>query len=199
MQLKYTGPKPLISQTGIGFDRKKEDKYRYLPFAIYLLKALDHDYLENRAYDYAPGRHDFSGEEMLSTLLHYDASAEADADRSVARTKRGLDDELEHARVSALLSGDERAALISNLKIMYDYRLQRMFNKSLYYSAVRALARVIADKRIRYIKAPFTEASFHVSHTIEGVIRRLRLPIEPTLNIYQDNRELFVQLDFARR
>jgi len=36
MTLKYVGPKPLISHTGIEFDKNKEDKYVYLPIVAKL-------------------------------------------------------------------------------------------------------------------------------------------------------------------
>jgi len=52
MELKYVGPKPIISHTGIEFDNNKEDKFAYLNIVIQLLKALDHDYFEDKTYVY---------------------------------------------------------------------------------------------------------------------------------------------------
>ena len=52
MILKYVGPKPIISHTGIEFDNNKEDKYAYLNIVIQLIRALDHEYIENRIYKY---------------------------------------------------------------------------------------------------------------------------------------------------
>ncbi|MDQ7061959.1 MAG: hypothetical protein Q9M43_12925 [Sulfurimonas sp.] len=48
MRLKYVGPKPIISHTGIEFDNNKEDKFAYLNIVIQLLKALNHEYFEDK-------------------------------------------------------------------------------------------------------------------------------------------------------
>jgi len=48
MTLKYVGPRPHISHTGIEFDSNKEDKFVYLNFVVQLIKALSHDYFEDK-------------------------------------------------------------------------------------------------------------------------------------------------------
>jgi len=53
MHLKYVGLEPHISQHGISFDINKEDKYVYLHIVIQLLKALNHEYFEDKTYIYS--------------------------------------------------------------------------------------------------------------------------------------------------
>ena len=71
MELKYVGPKPIISHTGIEFDNNKEDKYIYLNIVVQLLKALDHDYFEDKTYTYNADTSRLSNDELLQELKKY--------------------------------------------------------------------------------------------------------------------------------
>jgi len=199
MKLAYTGPKPIISHTGIEFDLRKEDKYHYLAFAIQLLKALDHEYIEDRTYRFEPEMHRYSDDELLTILRRYAPEAEAEARQRADRLKRDIDAEIAEARQHALLNAAEREALVNNLKLMSDYRLQRSINKSLYYSAVDALASLIARGHIYYIKVPFRQEYFHVFHTVEGVLKKMKKTFDTQIEIYEENERLMVRLDVASR
>ena len=52
MQLKYVGPKPMISEHGISFKDGKEDKYVYIQNAIEILHALNHEYVKGKIYHF---------------------------------------------------------------------------------------------------------------------------------------------------
>ena len=199
MKLEYTGPKPIISHTGIKFDLGKEDKYHYLAFAIQLLQALDHEYIEDRTYRFEPEKHRYSDDELLSILRRYAPEAEAEARQRAERLQRDIDAEIAQARQHALLNADEREALVNNLKLMYNYRLQRTVNKSLYYSAVNALALLIARGHIYYIKVPFRQEYFHVFHTVEGVLKKMKMTFDTQIEIYKETEKLMVRLDVASR
>jgi len=199
MQLTYAGPKPLISHSGIVFDRKKEDKYNYIPFAVSLLHALDHDYTSSQSYTYTPPRQHHSDEELLKVISFYCPAAQAEAERRRREKEAELDSELRRADANRSLSDEDRAVLRANLLLMRDYRLQRTVNKSLYYSAARALVTMIAAKRLRYILTPFRPEYFHVFHTVEGIIRQRRLAIATQLDVYEEKGELMVRLALAGR
>ena len=199
MQLKYSGPKPIISHTGIAFDLNKDDKYHYLAFALQLLKALDHEYIEERTYTFEPEHHRYSDAELLEILRHYASGAEFKAETKIGRKRHELDAEIDAARGSTLLNEDERNALLSNLTLLYDYRLQRTVNKSLYYSAVEALAVLIARGHISYIKVPFRQEYFHVFHTLEGMLKKMTNLIDTKMEVYEEGGKLMVRLDVAGR
>ena len=42
-KIRYSGPRPMISQYGIEFKEGKEDKYVYLTISIQILKAIDYN------------------------------------------------------------------------------------------------------------------------------------------------------------
>lgn len=199
IHLSYAGPKPMISHSGITFDKKKADKYRYIPFAVELLKSLDHDYGKDDAYVYQPQRLHDSDEALVETLRGFCPDIEKEVEKWKAKKTVELDAEVDAVRSRETLSGIERTALVNNLRLMYDYRLQRAVNKSFYYAAVAALVMTIGTKRIRYIKTPFHRNYFHVFHTIEGMIRKLKKPIDTKLNLYEESGTLMMRLDLASR
>ena len=199
MQLTYAGPKPMISHTGIVFDIKKKDKYSYLQSAVQLLKALDQEYFEEQSIVYTTEDRLYSDQELRQIIMDYCPSAEAEAEAWVQRRTKLIDAEYASAEKNGRLNTEERTALIGNLRLMRDYRLQRSINKSFYYSAIYVLASLVVRKHIRFVKAPFTQEYFHVFHTIEGVIQRLRLPISATMEVYTERGILTLRLDIASR
>ncbi|WP_345972848.1 hypothetical protein [Sulfurimonas diazotrophicus] len=199
MKLTYAGPKPLISHSGIVFDRKKEDKYRYIPFTVSLLLALDHDYTSSQNYTYTPDRKHYSDEELLRIITAHCQNAKTEAQRRLNDKAAELDEELRRVQSALSLSAEARSVLRTNLMLMRDYRLQRTVNKSLYYSAAGALVTLVAAKRLQYIQTPFTPEYFHVFHTMEGIIRRRRLALAAQLEVYEEKGELMVRLALAGR
>ena len=199
MRLEYAGPNPLISHTGIAFDRKKEDKYRYISYALALLEAVDHEYLQNAVYTFKSEPRDYHGEEMLALLRQYSPESEAMALYRSTRKKHLLDTELGASGRHLLLTPDERSVLNKNLKLMYDYRVQRAVNKSFYYSAVQALASRIVDQGVSYLKVPFHRGYFHVFHSLEGVLGISKRPVGSHLSIYEEKGKLMLRLDIASR
>ena len=199
MQLKYTGPKPIISPTGIVFDHEHEDKYRYIPFAVYLLKALEHDDPTESTYTYSPHERARTDDELLQVILHYCPTALQDAERRFRRKSDALNAEAAAAEHLRSLQPEARRAWLNNLKLMHGYRLQRTVNKSFYYSAVGAIASVIDRKQLLYIRTPFRWQYFHVFHSVEGVIRNNRKPVNTILIVYEEGGELIVRLDIASR
>ena len=199
IKLHYVGPKPAVSHTGVTFDNKKDDKYRYLQFAVQLLKALDHDYAYGRPYAYEPDNRRYDDDEILDIIRHYRPDAENEAQEWARKKTEELDAEIAAARSATPLNELERETLVKNLRLMHAYRLQRTINKSLYYAAAAALADVIAKEHIQYIKAAFRIEHFHVLHTIEGMLRTLKKPFGTKMAIYEESGKLTVRLDITSR
>jgi len=66
MNIKYAGPKPIISHRGINFDNNKEDKYVYLNVAVQILKSLDHEYVKDKVYTYDITAQRLSEDELVT-------------------------------------------------------------------------------------------------------------------------------------
>ncbi|MEA1920853.1 MAG: hypothetical protein U9N52_13515 [Campylobacterota bacterium] len=199
MNLKYVGPKARISHTGIDFDENKEDKFVYLNIVLQLLSALDHEYLPEKTYTYSPDTSRLSNEEIWSQLTQYCPNLKERYHDAEMRATHYVDEHIIHAKESLTTNDDEKNVLINNLTIMKSYIIQRSVNKNLYYCAVDALAEVIKRGHIDYVIAPMFQKFAHVFHSVEGVLRKGRFPIDTNIEIFEQEGKLLVKLDIIHR
>lgn len=193
MTLKYVGPKPLISHTGVEFDKNKEDKYIYLGIVTRLIEALDHKYIEDKVYVYNDDGN-VSENEILHTIQKYCPNIEKLLDKKNHSVEDYIEHELKRAHESDTLNVMEKEILINNIKLMRNYMLQRSVNKSVYYCAMRVLADIVAKDHIDYIKTPFVHSYMHVLHSLQGTLLKEKMPIDTKLDIYEKDKELFITL-----
>lgn len=194
MKLKYVGPKPIISHTGIQFDNNKDDKYSYLNIAIQLVKALDHPYIDNRVYNYNVESKRLSDRELEDEVRRICPNVES----LLEKQNHNIEDEIEHnlkrAHENKILSEADKETLQNNIKIMYDYMIQRSINKSVYYCVINALAEILKKDHIDYLVVPMFQNFNHVFHSIQGALKILKYPIETDLQIYENNGKLYTKL-----
>lgn len=194
MKLKYAGPKPIISQTGIEFDNNKEDKYVYLNIVVQLLKALNHEYIENRTYTYKADTCLLSDDELYNELKKYCPNINSLMDKESHNVEDEIKHQIQRAHENCILSNDDKEVLEKNIEIMHDYLIQRSVNKSVYYCAVNTLAKLLKEDNIDYIVAPMTEPFLHVFHSLQGSLEHQKSPIDSTIDIYKENGVLLVKL-----
>lgn len=194
LTLKYAGPKPLISVSGIEFEHNKEDKFVYLSIVAELIQALDHDYLPNKSYSCVTGQRPLTPETILSLIRRYDASLDQEmADRQKIAEEE-IASEIQRARENRLLSDEEREVLIKNIELLRSYLIQRAINKTVYYSGINTLGQIIKKGHIDHITAPMYTIFLHVFHSIQGVLNKLHPPLDSTIDIYEIDGHLSVQL-----
>ena len=194
MELKYVGPKPIISHTGIEFDNNKEDKFAYLNIVLQLLKALDHDYFEDKTYIYEANTNRFSDNDLIRELKRYCP----DIDKLINKENHNIEDEIKHnlirAKESDTLDDESKMVLKKNIQIMHDYLVQRSINKSVYYCAIDALAELLKKDHIDHIVVPMFQKYAHVLHSVQGSLRQQEFPIDTKLDIYQEDGKLLAKL-----
>ncbi|OHE03661.1 MAG: hypothetical protein A2525_03595 [Sulfurimonas sp. RIFOXYD12_FULL_36_11] len=194
MNLKYAGPKPIISHRGIEFDNNKEDKYVYLNVAVQILKSLNHEYIKDKIYTYDIKTQRLSNDELLRELRVYCSNI----DELINVQNHNVEDEIEHmvkrAHENMILSEEDKSILEKNIQIMHDYLIQRSVNKRAYYCVVDALANVIKKEKIDYIVVPMFQTFLHTLHSVQGSLIKLRQPILSDLDIYKENDKLFIKL-----
>lgn len=194
MQVKYVGPKPIISHRGIEFDNNKEDKYVYLNVVLQLLKVLDHDYFENKTYTYQTDAQRLSDMDMTYALEKVCPNYAELTQRRSDIIEDDIEDDLRRARENKLLTDLDKEVLETNISMMHDYILQRAINKSFYYCAIEALAELLKKDHIDYIIAPMYQNFAHIFHSVQGVLTQQKFPIDTKIEIYQENEQLFVKL-----
>lgn len=195
MPLKYVGPKVLISKTGIDFDNNKEDKYVYLHIALQILKAIDHEYIEERVYTYTADTQRLRDDELYQVAKEYCKGVDDVMESARQSAEDYVDDLLTRAKENRLLNGTERETLIKNISLMHKYIVQRSVNKHVYYCIINRLATLLRKDNIDYIIAPMFQKFAHVFHSIQGALIHQKSPINSTMEIYEEKGKLLVKLD----
>jgi len=199
MQIKYVGPKPLIYKTGISFDSEFDDRYTYLNIAVQLLHALDHDYFDNRTYQYAIDTDRLRDSDILEGLKKYCGDLKTVVQESVETEQALIEDELQRAKENKTLSDLEREALIKNIKIMVNYRLQYATNERLYNCAVERLANYVKKDHIDYVIVPMFQRFAAVLHSVQDALSSQKFPIDTKMDIYEEDGKLMAKMEVKNR
>ena len=197
--IKYAGPKPLISKTGIDFDQSKEDKFVYINIAMQLLKAIDHEYYEDKKYVYNINSPHISEDILEIEIKEYCKNYEELVDKQNHSVEDEFQNEMQHISDNRLLTSFEKEVFENNLNIMHDYLIQRSINKRLYYCVIEQLAEVVKKDNLDYIITPMNPLFVHVLHSVQGVLARQKFPIDTKMEIYEENHEFVVKLDVINR
>ena len=192
--LKYVGPKPIISHTGIEFDNNKEDKYRYLNIAVQLVKALSHDYFEDKTYVYNVEAQRLDGEQLFQELQKICPNLEELINKENHIIEHEIEENLRRAHENRVLNEEERDVLETNIEIMHDYLVQRSINKTVYYCVIEQLAELVKQDHIDHVIAPMYQNFYHVLHSVQGVLLKQKFPIDTRIDIYAQDGQLFVKL-----
>ncbi len=199
MQIKYVGPKPLISKTGISFDPEYDDRYTYLNITVQLLQALDHDYFEDKTYQYAVDNRRLRDNDILEGLQKYCGALEPIVNAAVAHEKSIIEDELKRAEENIIISDIEKEALIKNIKMMTAYRLQYATNDALYRCAIQELANHVKKDHIDYVVVPMFQRFAAVLHAVQDELQSQKFPIDTKMDIYEHHGSLMARMQVINR
>lgn len=194
MTIQYSGPRPVISQHGIGFKDGKEDKYVYLIIATQILVAIDKDYSEKDSYSYDTTTKRFSNDELQQIMLSYEPDLKEKVIQEEINYEKHLDEEIAQINSKTDLKQIEVEAWVNNLKIMKKYRIQRAVNKIYYQHCVHDIAKVIKRERIKEIDTPFFEKYWHVLQTIQGALSEGRDSVGSDMKVESTNKGMIAKL-----
>ena len=198
MQLKYVGPKPIISHHGISFDNNKVDKFDYLNIVLQLLNALDHEYIDEKTYTYDTSIKRLDNDKLVDELYRFCP----DIDTVVATRDHLIEEEIakeiQDAKTNSVLSPIDKETLENNITIMHDYLVQRAINKSVYYYAIEQLANLVRKHHLEYIVVPMYEKFVHILHSLQGVLKKQQYPLDTKMEIYQESGALLAKLQIIR-
>ncbi|MGB5964339.1 MAG: hypothetical protein WBF77_07685 [Sulfurimonadaceae bacterium] len=199
MQIKYVGPKPLISKTGISFDSQYDDRYTYLNITVQLLKALDHEYFEDKTYQYAVDSGRLKDSDIVDGLKEYCGDLDHAVQEAIKAEQKLIDDELKRAKENKSISEHEREALIKNIRMMESYRLQYATNEKLYSCAVQRLATYLKQDNIDYVIVPMFQRFAAVLHSVQDELSKQKFPIDTRMDIYEEDGKLMAKMEVKNR
>ncbi len=195
MEVKYSGPRPVISEHGISFKDGKEDKYVYLMGSLQILQAIDRSFEEKKSYSYDIQTRKLQNDEMLQILKHYEPNIEQIAEEEMLEYKQKLLEEIDEVESYRLLSDIEKKTFKKNLELMVDYRIQRAVNKIYYMHTIEDIARVIKREHIKELDAPFYEKFWHIFQTIQGELESGRHSLHTELKFDRnESDQLWIKL-----
>jgi len=194
MELKYVGPKPIISHTGIEFDNNKEDKFVYLNIVVQFLKSLNHKYITNKIYTYQSNMDRLSNMQLHDELKKFCPNIDKIIDDTDHFEHENMYNDIKRARENRVLTPLDKETLENNIKIMTDYIVQRSINKKVYYCAVNELAELVKKDNIDYIVVPMFQKFAHVLHSVQGSLKKQNFPIDTKIDIYEEDGKLLAKL-----
>lgn len=168
MQLKYTGPKEIISAHGISFKNGKDDKYVYINSAVQIYKAIHHDYKKDVVYTHKIEEFKLNDEELLTWILSLRDNLKQKAQTELENLKAYLRSEIEENNNHKEYNEEEQKVYKNNLEIMNSYQIQRGFNKIIYNILIEIIVDDIYEHRLKVINTPFNEKFWHLLQTIQG-------------------------------
>lgn len=184
IKIEYAGLKPMISQHGISFKDGKEDKYKYLKYAIDILVSIDHPHISKQKYSHVLNDKRLSPNEIVDILKKHHPNLEETLDKEVSSYLKHLDNE-ENDVLNSTLEDIDKEVFINNLKIMRDYKIQRAKNKIFYFHCIQTIAEIIVENKIKKIETPFNERFWHILQTLEGELSKDK--ISSTLELDNSN------------
>jgi vacuolar-type H+-ATPase catalytic subunit A/Vma1 len=192
--LEYVGPKPHISHTGIDFDNNKEDKYVYLHIVVELIKALSHDYFEDKRYTYTTDDTKVDASRLMHELKTVCQNLPDLIKKENISVEEEIEENIQRAHENKMLTTEDKITLENNINIMHDYLVQRAINKSVYYCSIEVLAGLLKKDHIDYIITPMYPQFTHILHSVQGVLIKEKFPIDSKIDIYKEDSKLFVKL-----
>lgn len=193
MEIKYIGPKAVISEHGVSFRDGKDDKYVYINGAIQIFKAINHEYQKNMKYNHDIDNTLYSSNDILSTLKESIPEFEDVIHNELRGYKNYLQKQEDEVEAKQNLSKDEKVAFINNLKIMKPYREQRFLNKHVYEHVIQAITQRVVENKLHEIQTPFNERFWHILQTISGWLSS-NYNISSTLDTLHDEDNIIIKL-----
>lgn len=188
MKLVYTGLKPVVNAHGISFKEGKEDKFIYLPFAVDILNAINHDYEQKRVYSHELNNKEFTPSEIMDTIMKFHPDLEETMKKEMDSYNTHLNNEEESVKNRKDLLDIEKDIFIQNLRLMRNYKIQRAKNKVFYFHYIETIVENIMKHKIKEINTPFNMKFWHILQSIEGKLSSHR--IGSSLKVLNENNSL---------
>jgi len=199
MELKYVGDMPLVSQHGVSFDHLQTDKYIYLHAVLELLEALSYGPTETTQHLYKSEHKELNPSELLARLKKYVKNLDEVYAQREQKAKELVDDLIHRVESNESLTEDEKKAWLNNIKIMTDYYLQYVTNKSVYEAALDALADEVHDAKVQKVSIPMFRNYGIVLRDLQKVLEKRKSPIDSSVVVTSTPEGIVGTMEFYHR
>ena len=185
MELKYVGDMPLVSRTGVGFDKTQPDKYQFIYASIELLEALSYGETEVTQHLYRAQDKELKPRELLEMIKKYVPNIDEVFESCDTKAHDLVHDLVNRVKDNDSLSENGRTAWLENIKIMRAYYYQYVINQNAYEAALEVLGDEIHDGHIKEIRVPMFKNYGAVLADLVGVLEKRKAPIDSEVIIEQ--------------
>jgi hypothetical protein len=192
MKLEYVGPKPIVDQHGVDFDKSEPDRYIFLYATLELLEVIEECVNTNSCYIHSEGIVDISNWEGLDisprevvalVKKHCDANLENIIDKREDKTKELIEELKKDVEDNQTLQEDEKTAWIGNIDIMTPYYMQFIENELVFECLLNVLAEDIYRRKIKEIKFNLGKNYGFVFSYLQNVLSEHNPPIDCDISV----------------
>lgn len=155
MQLQYVGPKPIVDQYGVSFDKNEPDRYIYLYATmelIYFVRECQEESCDGVVDLTNYQRKTISDGELNGYVKDFCSDkTETLLERNDRKLRELIQEYKSNVKRNDSLSPDEKQAYLGNIDIMTDYYRQFVKNELVYECLLEKLADEIHHHKIKEI------------------------------------------------
>ncbi len=186
LELSYVGPKPIINQYGVFFQKSKIDKYIYLPYAIGIFQSI---HQSHKAHVDIYTHRLPSDLEIIQIIHHHYPNLHEKMMKKKRKIERDLVALTKHIENKNYLSKEEKRIWIKNIEIMTPYVVQRKINKLYYIYTLKLITKAIHERQISSIAIDFDLHKWHILRSISGNLTYEVGSIKPSMILETNHTE----------
>ena len=195
MKLAYVGPKPIVDQHGVNFDKSEPDRYIFLYATLELLEFIE-GCVSLQGCSITEGVVDIvhvhplklSNDELVQ-LVHKHCSSNIDTilDKKEEKLSLLLAELIGNVENNPNLNEDEKTAWLGNIDIMKEYYMQFVENEVVFECLLEALAEDIYQRKTKEIRFSLGNNYGFVFSYLENVLAEHKPPLDVTMNMEVHN------------
>jgi hypothetical protein len=187
MHIEYVGPKPIVDNHGITFDKSEPDRFIFLYAVVELLEIIEGcvslpacSISDDGIVDISQAEGLYFANDELKQLVkkHCDSNIDTIIDEKEHRTEtliQGLKSEVQQNEV---LQEDDKTAWLGNIDVMKDYYMQFIQNEIVYECLLQVLANDIYKRKIKEIKFSLGKNFGFVFSYLQNVLAEHKPPLD---------------------
>ncbi len=192
MKLEYVGPKPIVDQHGVDFDKSEPDRYIFLYAVIELLEIIEECVLlpactisDDGLVDISQAKGMYFAEDELVGLVkkHCNDNIEYILETTKKRTQELIEKLQNHVKNNTSLEPDDKTAWLGNIDVMKDYYMQFVQNEVVYECLLEVLAEDIYQRKVKEIKFTIGKNYGFVFSYLQNVLSEHKPPLDAEMKM----------------
>ncbi len=191
MNLEYVGPKPIVDQHGVDFDKSEPDRYIFIQAVLELLESIEACYNDSCGgiIDITTYTHKHLNNRELAELAkkHCSEKIEEIITEKELRLDTLIAEYKHNVQNNSLLQSEEKEAWLGNIDVMEDYYRQFVQNEVVYECLLDVLAEKLYKNKIKEILFDLGNNYGFVFSYLQNVLSEHKPPLDAEMQIEVKN------------